>query len=238
MNQPIAIGVDIGGTLIRVGAFDSDGQLLGQNEANIAFIGPDNGLRLIEQLIRETLDSANSGIQFGSPRAINSNKFSVLIHAIPTSANRANTLFSQRYGSANYEEVNIFVNFTTSTSAGEICFYVQGTGSATNVTIATSYDSADGKPHVIVGTSTAVNAAPKIYIDGKNDTDYEQHSASGNCFSANQKLTIGNLGDYTGTGFANLDSPVFLVLVWNDRELSDSEGMAISADPYQFLIPA
>jgi glucokinase len=65
MNQPIAIGVDIGGTLIRVGAFDSDGQLLGQNEANIAFIGPDNGLRLIEQLIRETLDSANSGTLLG-----------------------------------------------------------------------------------------------------------------------------------------------------------------------------
>lgn len=60
MMKKIAIGVDIGGTLVRVGAFDGEGQLLGQREAGIASIGPDNGLRLIERLIRETLDSANS----------------------------------------------------------------------------------------------------------------------------------------------------------------------------------
>jgi len=60
MSQPIAIGMDIGGTLVRVGAFDLDGQLIGQHEASIAATGPDNGLQLIEQLIRETLDSVNS----------------------------------------------------------------------------------------------------------------------------------------------------------------------------------
>jgi glucokinase len=60
MSQPIAIGVDLGGTLVRVGAFGLDGQLLGQNEASIASIGPDHGLRLIEQLIHETRDSAHS----------------------------------------------------------------------------------------------------------------------------------------------------------------------------------
>ncbi|RPJ25319.1 MAG: ROK family protein [Chloroflexi bacterium] len=59
MSQPIAIGVDLGGTLVRVGAFDLDGQLLGQNEASIASIGPDSGLLLIEQLIHKTLDSVN-----------------------------------------------------------------------------------------------------------------------------------------------------------------------------------
>ena len=65
MSQPIAIGMDIGGTLVRVGAFDSDGQILGQNEASIASIGPDNGLRLIEQLIHETLDSVNASSLMG-----------------------------------------------------------------------------------------------------------------------------------------------------------------------------
>jgi glucokinase len=59
MSQPIAIGVDLGGTLARVGAFDSDGHLLSQNEASIASIGPDSGLSLIEQLIHETIDSTN-----------------------------------------------------------------------------------------------------------------------------------------------------------------------------------
>ncbi|MCX6060499.1 MAG: ROK family protein [Chloroflexi bacterium] len=59
MSQPVAIGVDLGGTLVRVGVFDLDGQLLGQNETSIASVGPVNGLSLIEHLIRESLDSVN-----------------------------------------------------------------------------------------------------------------------------------------------------------------------------------
>lgn len=65
MSQPIAIGVDLGGTHVRVGAFDSAGQLLSQNEAGIASIGPDKGLSIIEQLIHERLDSINSPIPLG-----------------------------------------------------------------------------------------------------------------------------------------------------------------------------
>ena len=65
MSQPIAIGVDLGGTHVRVGAFDSAGQLLSQNEAGIASIGPDTGLSLIEQLIHERLDSINASIPLG-----------------------------------------------------------------------------------------------------------------------------------------------------------------------------
>jgi glucokinase len=57
--------MDIGGTHVRVGAFDSGGQLLGQNEASIASIGPENGLRLIEQLIHEVLGSVNSASLLG-----------------------------------------------------------------------------------------------------------------------------------------------------------------------------
>ena len=62
MNQPVAIGMDIGGTLVRVGAFDSTGKLLGQKEASIAAIGPERGLRLIEKLIHETVDSVNAAL--------------------------------------------------------------------------------------------------------------------------------------------------------------------------------
>jgi len=60
MSEQIAVGVDIGGTLVRVGAFDGEGQFLGQKEAGMVSIGPDNGLSLIEQLIRETLDTVNA----------------------------------------------------------------------------------------------------------------------------------------------------------------------------------
>jgi len=62
MNQPVAIGMDIGGTLVRVGAFNSTGQLLGQKEVSIAAIGPERGLRLIEKLIHETVDSVNASL--------------------------------------------------------------------------------------------------------------------------------------------------------------------------------
>jgi glucokinase len=65
MSQPIAIGMDIGGTHVRVGAFDPGGQLLAQQEAGIASTGPDNGLRLIEQLIHRLLDSVNSPTLLG-----------------------------------------------------------------------------------------------------------------------------------------------------------------------------
>ncbi len=65
MSQHVAIGMDIGGTLVRVGAFDLDGKLLGQREASLASIGPDDGLRLIEQLIQKALDSVNSSSLLG-----------------------------------------------------------------------------------------------------------------------------------------------------------------------------
>lgn len=65
MSQPVAVGVDVGGTLVRVGAFDSDGHLLGQHEASIASIRPDEGLGLIEQLIQQTLDSIHSNSLLG-----------------------------------------------------------------------------------------------------------------------------------------------------------------------------
>jgi len=68
--QKIAIGMDLGGTLVRIGAFDLEGHFLFQHEAPIASIGPKDGLRLIEGLVRLTLDSVESpsllGIGIGS----------------------------------------------------------------------------------------------------------------------------------------------------------------------------
>ncbi len=75
MNHQIAIGVDLGGTKLRVGAFDKDGHLLTRLEARIASVEPENGLRLIERLIKEVLNSVNSpdllGIGIGSTGPVN-----------------------------------------------------------------------------------------------------------------------------------------------------------------------
>jgi glucokinase len=66
----IAIGMDLGGTHVRLGAFSPEGHLLKQREEGIAAIGPEDGLLLIERLIRELLDSLGSptllGIGIGS----------------------------------------------------------------------------------------------------------------------------------------------------------------------------
>lgn len=65
MTHKIAIGVDLGGTHVRAGAFDEQGQLLGQAEAGIASIGPDDGLGIIEQLIQSILESVNASTLLG-----------------------------------------------------------------------------------------------------------------------------------------------------------------------------
>jgi len=59
--QPIVVGVDLGGTLVRVGALDTRGRLLHYVEAPIeARRGPQEGLALIEDLIQTALDLAVS----------------------------------------------------------------------------------------------------------------------------------------------------------------------------------
>jgi glucokinase len=65
MSQQIAIGMDIGGTHVRVGAFDINGRLIAQSDASIASLKPDSGLSLIEHLIHEMLDSLHSPILLG-----------------------------------------------------------------------------------------------------------------------------------------------------------------------------
>ncbi|CAG0998118.1 glucokinase [Anaerolineales bacterium] len=65
MSQQIAIGMDIGGTHVRVGAFDSGGKLIAQSDASIASLKPDSGLSLIERLLHELLESLNSPALLG-----------------------------------------------------------------------------------------------------------------------------------------------------------------------------
>lgn len=55
MSQPLVIGMDLGGTNARIGAFDTDGHLLAQREEHIGTLGPERGLALIESTIRQML---------------------------------------------------------------------------------------------------------------------------------------------------------------------------------------
>ncbi len=65
MSRQIAIGMDIGGTHVRIGSFDTNGQLIAQRDASIASLKPDSGLNLIERLLHELLDFLNSPTLLG-----------------------------------------------------------------------------------------------------------------------------------------------------------------------------
>jgi glucokinase len=70
VSREIAIGMDLGGTHVRLGAFDVEGHLLTQSDASISSRGPETGLPLIEHLLRKLVDSLGSpallGIGIGS----------------------------------------------------------------------------------------------------------------------------------------------------------------------------
>jgi len=69
--QKVIVGIDLGGTIVRAGAFDSQGKLLVVHETPIeAARGPELGLRkiqgLIEQVLAESGTKSLSGIGIGS----------------------------------------------------------------------------------------------------------------------------------------------------------------------------
>ncbi len=54
MTDQVVVGVDLGGTMVRAGAFDSQGRLLSVRETSIeAARGPDLGLRKMQRLIEQ-----------------------------------------------------------------------------------------------------------------------------------------------------------------------------------------
>ncbi len=61
MSRKIAVGVDLGGTLVRVGLLAAEGELLRQDQAGIAGLGPELGLPIIEDLIEKLLTEQGSG---------------------------------------------------------------------------------------------------------------------------------------------------------------------------------
>jgi len=159
MSQPIAIGVDLGGTLVRVGAFDLDGHLLNQCDAGIASIGPDDGLRLIEQLILETLDSVNApsllGIGIGSTGPLDS--FRGIINNPYTLTGWSNVPIVDRLN----KTFNVLVRLENDADAAALGEYWQGAGRKVKRLYAVT---------VGTGVGTALIVDGKIYrgVDGSH----------------------------------------------------------------------
>jgi glucokinase len=64
--EKAVIGVDLGGTILRAGAFDAQGKMLAVRETPIeAARGPESGLRKMQGLIEQVWDQSGAGTLFG-----------------------------------------------------------------------------------------------------------------------------------------------------------------------------
>jgi hypothetical protein len=186
---------------------------------------------------RYTAYAANCGDTFGAIQPITSNSFTVLSHAAPVSRSAIGSLFNQRKGTSQFEDISLLTNCGASdaAAAGSMRCRCSDTGSSAAISGANAASVIDGLPHVFVGTR--INGdAPILYVDGANRTSSTTNGAIVNIYSTAQQTRINNIADFASTGYNNID-PNYLVCCWN-RALSPSEVRAISLDPYQFLIPA
>lgn len=63
MRRQTAVGVDLGGTLVRAGLVSAGGELLRQEQASIAGVVPERGLAVIENLVEKVLgDPGTEGV--------------------------------------------------------------------------------------------------------------------------------------------------------------------------------
>jgi hypothetical protein len=182
--------------------------------------------------------AGEAGDNFGNVQAITSNTFTVLSHAAPIASASPKSLFSQRRGTSPYEEIGMMANWAISAGSGYLEVYASDVVNSGNRSNAyTANTAVDGKPHVFVGVNGGSYTATQIFVDGINKTIGTGSGATNNVFSTNQNTRVNNLAALASTGYTNPD-PNYLVMTWSGRALSAAEVRSISADPYQFLIPA
>ena len=90
----------------------------------------------------------------------------------------------------------------------------------------------DSKIHSLAGTYKASPKSRKLYIDGVFDTSDVPSIA----LPTGNTLPI-DVGNYIFAGDNRFYGDIYCVYIFN-RNLSSSEVASLSADPYQFLIPA
>lgn len=173
-------------------------------------------------------NAASAGVQFGQQQPIPDPPWTILIVAAPVATATQRPLIDQRYASSPFNETSIRANFrgsSAATNSGSLGVYFSGGGGFT------ADSQFDGATHAWVLRKGGFGIGfAAIWRDGAVQVLSEAAATGGNTKSTNQKFAIGNLGDYTGTGFNNPD-PMMMALVV-PRALSDGLCHALSADPF------
>ncbi len=184
-------------------------------------------------------DVANTGDAFGAVQPFSSQiEWSALAVGSIVSSSAVKTFVSQRYGASQYNQISLWANLdnTMASVPGTISLFVRPT-SILNCGCSAAAQF-DGLPHAWV-LRTAVAGGAGIWRDGIRQllTGVSATPAPATYCTTTQKTVVGNLGDYTGTGYACVD-PIYLVVAW-PRALPDALAAYLSASPWSvFATPA
>lgn len=172
----------------------------------------------------------NSGLDFGAVQPITSDSWTVLTLANPTNA-AVSTLFSQRNGSAPYNQIDIVANSNDSLAyrAGRFSGIAVGTPSGARAAVSSSATLVDGVFHVFGASRTGVTSVVELHYDGVNVSSTQNGTGTSTLISAAQKTRIGNIGDYTADAAHTAECNIPLVFIYN-RTLTAAEIAKVSAD--------
>lgn len=173
---------------------------------------------------------ANAGLDFGLVQPITSDAFTVLVLANPTSS-AVGTLFSQRNGSAPYNQITLAANSTDALAlrAGGFAGIMLGNPSGARGAISTLTNAVNGDFHVFGMARSGTTSAISLYHDGLSISATLTGTGTNTAISASQKTRIGNIADYTADAAYVAESNIPMVFIYN-RALTGSEIAKVSAD--------
>ena len=181
----------------------------------------------------------SGGLNFGQIQPITSEAWSILAIANPGSADGVTALYSQRYGTSPYNQIELVVNGTSglASSAGKLSMVRLCTDGTSRPFDSTASTYADGNFHTYVATCAGPGINPVMYFDGIQVAGSGGGSGSGNVFSTNLRTRIGNIGDYSADAAYCAACDILLVACWNGRVLSPGDVVSLTANPWQLFEP-
>lgn len=179
---------------------------------------------------------ANAGVNFGGTTnfpLFNYNQgYTAVVVSAPYASTIVNTAFSSRFGASTFSQWDVWANAdgAGATTSGAFGSYFRANTSPANTGIhATS--QLDGLYHCwVVGNSASTGF---IYRDGiKQSITRTAHPATAD-LSSSSETRIGNLGNYTSTGYAHINplALVFIAAVCCDEGLAQT----LSENPWQLV---
>lgn len=173
---------------------------------------------------------ANAGLDFGLVQPITSDAWTVLVLANPTSS-AVGTLFSQRNGSAPYNQITLAANSNDSLAlrAGGFAGIALGKPSGVRGAVSTLTNAVNGDFHVFGMARSGTTSAISLYHDGLSISATLTGTGTNTAISASQKTRIGNIADYTADAAYVAESNIPMVFIYN-RALTGSEIAKVSAD--------